>query len=116
MRLMYCSGVWAYVVGAMTTPTFIIIPLVTIWIGVFPIVISRKFALAATLYGVATNLLQYTVTKAWYALSEELHARAEPTAWPALSAPGLTALQSQHQQGMHSPGSAWTAQRAVSLC
>lgn len=65
MRLMYCSGVWSYCVGAMTTPTFIIIPLVTIWIGVFPIVISRKFALAATIYGVATNCLQYLVTKLW---------------------------------------------------
>ncbi len=28
-RLMYCSGVWAYVVGAITTPMFIAIPLVT---------------------------------------------------------------------------------------
>ena len=27
-RLMYCSGVWAYIVGAVTTPMFIIIPLV----------------------------------------------------------------------------------------
>lgn len=34
-RLMYCSGVWAYIVGAITTPMFIIIPLVrplqTLW-------------------------------------------------------------------------------------
>ena len=28
-RLMYCSGVWAYIVGAVTTPMFIIIPLVS---------------------------------------------------------------------------------------
>lgn len=28
MKLMYCSGVWSYVVGAIATPTFIIIPLV----------------------------------------------------------------------------------------
>ena len=27
-RMMYCSGVWAYIVGATTTPMFIIIPLV----------------------------------------------------------------------------------------
>ena len=27
-RLMYCSGVWAYIVGAITTPMFIVIPLV----------------------------------------------------------------------------------------
>ena len=26
---MYCSGVWAYVVGAITTPMFIAIPLVS---------------------------------------------------------------------------------------
>ena len=28
-RLMYCSGVWAYIVGAITTPMFIVIPLVS---------------------------------------------------------------------------------------
>ena len=39
-RIMYCSGVWSYVVGAITTPVFNAIPLVTIWAGVFPIVVS----------------------------------------------------------------------------
>ena len=39
-RLMYCSGVWSYVVGAITAPMFIAIPLITIWAGVFPIVVS----------------------------------------------------------------------------
>lgn len=29
MRFMYCSGVWSYLVGAISTPTFIIIPLVS---------------------------------------------------------------------------------------
>ncbi len=27
-RLMYCSGVWSYVVGAITAPMFIAIPLI----------------------------------------------------------------------------------------
>ena len=40
MRIMYCFGVWSYVVGAITAPVFIAIPLVTIWAGVFPIVVS----------------------------------------------------------------------------
>ena len=31
MRVMYMSGVWAYIVGAISTPTFIIIPIVTVW-------------------------------------------------------------------------------------
>ena len=33
-RVMYCSGVWSYIVGAVTTFTFLSIPLLTIWIGV----------------------------------------------------------------------------------
>ena len=65
MKLMYSSGVWSYVVGAITTPTFILIPLITIWIGVFPIIITRKFTLAATIYGVSIHLLQYQVKKIW---------------------------------------------------
>ena len=39
-RLLYCSGVFSYIVGAITTPTFIVIPLLTVWLGIFPIVIS----------------------------------------------------------------------------
>ena len=34
-RLMYCSGCWSYTVGAITTPVFIAIPFLTIWIGQF---------------------------------------------------------------------------------
>lgn len=39
-RIMYCTGVWSYLVGAVTTPVFIAVPLVTIWAGIFPIVVS----------------------------------------------------------------------------
>ena len=57
MRIMYCSGVWSYIVGAITTPLFIIIPLLTIWAGIFPIVISEWAALALTIYYVAQSLV-----------------------------------------------------------
>ena len=40
-RIMYCSGVWSYIVGAIATPFFIAVPLVTIWAGIFPIVVSE---------------------------------------------------------------------------
>ena len=40
MKIMYCSGVWSYIVGALTAPLYIIIPLLTIWAGMFPIVVS----------------------------------------------------------------------------
>ena len=58
MRLLYCSGVWSYVVGAISTPTFIILPLITIWFGVFPIVISWWAALGLTIYMIATHLVR----------------------------------------------------------
>ena len=57
MRIMYSSGVWSYIVGAISTPTFILIPMITIWFGVFPIVVSQWTALGVTVYYFATNLV-----------------------------------------------------------
>ena len=31
MRIMYCSGVWNYITGAISTPLFIVVPMITIW-------------------------------------------------------------------------------------
>lgn len=62
-RLMYSQGCWSYIVGGISTPFFIALPIITVWIGVFPIVISRELALSLTIYGVASNLLQYYVRK-----------------------------------------------------
>ena len=49
-RLLYCSGVFSYIVGAITTPTFILIPILTVWVGIFPIVVSQWAALGLTIY------------------------------------------------------------------
>lgn len=57
MRIMYCSGVWSYFVGAMTTPLFMLIPLLTIWAGMFPIVVSKWAAAALTLYMVGQTMV-----------------------------------------------------------
>lgn len=57
MRILYSSGVWSYIVGAISTPTFIVIPCITIWFGVFPIVVSRWTALGVTVYYFATNMV-----------------------------------------------------------
>ena len=61
MRIMYCSGVWSYIVGAVATPFFMVVPVVTIWGGVFPIVVSWWAALGLSVYYVATNLVLYHV-------------------------------------------------------
>jgi endoglucanase len=37
-RMLYCSGVWSYVINAFTTPIFMAVPIITIWVGEF-----RKF-------------------------------------------------------------------------
>ncbi|CAL5228455.1 g11593 [Coccomyxa viridis] len=57
MRLMYCSGVWSYVVGALTTPTYILIPVLTVYAGIFPIVVSWWAAVGLTIYMVAQQLV-----------------------------------------------------------
>lgn len=56
-RLLYCSGVFSYIVGAITTPTFIVIPLLTVWFGIFPIVVSWWAALGLTVYAIAQHLV-----------------------------------------------------------
>ena len=61
MRLMYSTGVWSYMVAAISTPFYTIIPLVTIWIGVFPIIINFWLALGLTIYAACTQLLLYYV-------------------------------------------------------
>ncbi|KAK9823799.1 hypothetical protein WJX72_005584 [[Myrmecia] bisecta] len=60
-RIMYCSGVWSYCIGALSTPTFILIPIITIWIGVFPLIITRWAAAGLTVYSVATYCVLYYV-------------------------------------------------------
>jgi endoglucanase len=61
MRIMYCSGVWSYIVNSMSTPLFILIPCITIWFGVFPIVVSWWMALGVTVYYFSTNSVLYYV-------------------------------------------------------
>ncbi|KAK9837911.1 hypothetical protein WJX74_007544 [Apatococcus lobatus] len=66
-RLYYCTGVWSYVVGAISTPTLMVIPMLTIWAGVFPIVISWYAALALTVYYTAQTLVLGYVRKPGHA-------------------------------------------------
>lgn len=64
MKVLYCSGVWSYIVASIATPTFILVPLGTIWIGIFPIVLSWWAALGLSVYYVATTMvLQYSKSR-----------------------------------------------------
>ena len=61
-QILYCSGVWSYIVASIATPTFIIVPLATIWIGIFPIVLSMDAAIGLSAYYLATVLVSF----AWF--------------------------------------------------
>ena len=61
-RMMYCTGVWSYIVGAITTPTYILIPILTVWAGIFPIVVSQ--------YGPSPSTLSLSVLFMCYELVE----------------------------------------------
>lgn len=54
VQILFCSGVWSYVVASIATPTFILVPLLTIWFGIFPIVLSWWAALGLSIYYIAT--------------------------------------------------------------
>ena len=55
---MYSTGVWSYIVASLATPTFILVPLLTIWVGIFPIVLSMWAAVGLSVYYVATSLVR----------------------------------------------------------
>ena len=73
MRIMYMSGVWSYIVGATASPLFIIIPVVTVWFGVFPIVVSWWAALGLTVYYALTNSVLYYVRRYFPSQLPSLH-------------------------------------------
>ena len=85
MRIFYMSGVWSYIVGATASPLFIIIPVVTVWFGVFPIVVSWWAALGLTVYYVCTNMVLYYVRRR----AAPLHAAALPCCAAGLRPAGL---------------------------
>jgi len=53
-RGLYCSGVWSYIINALTTPIFMAVPIITIWVGVFPMQVNFWMALGSTIY-IAAN-------------------------------------------------------------
>jgi cellulose synthase/poly-beta-1,6-N-acetylglucosamine synthase-like glycosyltransferase len=58
-RMLYVSGVWSYVINAVTTPIFMAVPIITIWVGVFPMIVNFWMALGSTIYIVANCCVLY---------------------------------------------------------
>lgn len=72
MRWMYGSVVLSYFSAFLGTPLLMIVPIITVWFGAFPIVINYWAAVAITIYYLATMLLMY-YTKAFGHLKVRVH-------------------------------------------
>lgn len=49
----------AYLSTTLTTPVFLVVPVVGVWAGYFPLEFTRMFALAFTIYALCSHLLLY---------------------------------------------------------
>ncbi|PSC71157.1 Six-hairpin glycosidase [Micractinium conductrix] len=59
MRWMYGSVILSYFSAFTSTPLLMLVPMITVWLGAFPIVINQWAAIAITVYYTATLALQY---------------------------------------------------------
>lgn len=67
-------------VGAVCTPTFIAVPVVTIWAGVFPIVLNFWAAIALTVYYISTSSVRISSRQIWFQIIKcDSLSRASPS-------------------------------------
>ncbi|GBF97993.1 six-hairpin glycosidase [Raphidocelis subcapitata] len=57
MRLLYTSVTWSYITNTFAVPCAVFVPFIALVFGVYPLVLNRDFALAATLYFSASTLV-----------------------------------------------------------
>lgn len=59
LQVIWNTSGLAYIATTVTTPVFLVVPVVGVWAGYFPLEFSRYFALAFTLYACASHALLY---------------------------------------------------------
>lgn len=57
MRLLYTSVTWSYITNTVAVPCSVLVPFIALFFGVYPLVLNRDFALAATLYFTSSSLV-----------------------------------------------------------
>lgn len=50
LRILWNAVTWHYLTCSVYTPTFLLVPILAILVGIFPIALNRVFALAFTIY------------------------------------------------------------------
>jgi cellulose synthase/poly-beta-1,6-N-acetylglucosamine synthase-like glycosyltransferase len=51
---LYTYGTWSYLCNIFTTPTFLMVPLMSLMFGMHPVIFSRQFAIAAMVHLLST--------------------------------------------------------------
>ena len=59
MRVLYCGSVFTYAVSVISTLTICAIPLINLWLGWFPLTITRSFLITFCVYFASVLLLKY---------------------------------------------------------
>eukprot|EP00878_Enallax_costatus_P000276 GHUV01000347.1.p1 GENE.GHUV01000347.1~~GHUV01000347.1.p1 ORF type:complete len:1266 (+),score=343.56 GHUV01000347.1:286-4083(+) len=57
MRLLYTSVTWCYITNTFAVPCSVLVPFIALVFGIYPLVLNRDFALAATLYYTSSTLV-----------------------------------------------------------
>jgi hypothetical protein len=57
MRLLYTSVTWSYITNMLAVPCSVLVPFIALVFGVYPLVLNRDFALAATLYYTSSTMV-----------------------------------------------------------
>lgn len=72
MRLLYTSVTWCYVTNTFAVPCSVLVPFIALVFGVYPLVLNRDFALAATLYYASSTLV--TMVRCQPCMRTHIHA------------------------------------------
>ena len=59
MQIIWNTSGLAYLSTTLTTPVCLVVPVVGVWAGYFPLEFSHMFALAFTIYAVMSHILLY---------------------------------------------------------
>ena len=102
LRILWNAVTWHYLTCSVYTPTFLLVPILAILAGIFPIALNRVFALAFTVYFCMQQIVRAL-----------LPASARCTAWTSHAVMASVAL---HHHGIwpapkvwfvHAHGGAW---------
>lgn len=85
MRALYFGVTWSYITNTFAVPCSVLVPFIALVFGVYPLVLNRDFALAATLYYTSSTMVTMV---GWVERLSLLKARGLGWFWSSVSMAG----------------------------